>query len=79
MLVVWFSSQSLWGLIHVVWFSSLSLWGLKKKKPLVTVKNAHSGADGQLSSDVESWITCVTSLQYTDLIASGWCMLSNSR
>ena len=59
-------------------FSSLSLWGLKKKKPLVTVKPAHSSADGQLSSDAESWITCVTSLQYTDRIASGWGTLSNS-
>lgn len=59
----------------VVVCSSLSLWGMKKKKPLVTVRPAHTGPadsdDPAAAAEAENWITCVTSLQYTDLIASG--------
>ena len=51
--------------------SSLSLWGLNKKKPLTTVKPAHLGPDDANPRDAENWITAVTSLQQTDLIASG--------
>ena len=48
------------------YYSSISLWGVLKKKPLLTVKNAHTGGDGK-----ENWITAVTALQNTDLVASG--------
>ena len=48
------------------YYSSISLWGVLKKKPLVTVKNAHVCGEGK-----QNWITAVTALQNTDLVASG--------
>lgn len=58
--------------------NSICLWGLVKKKPMVTVRNAHgrrssdAGTNGHTPSPTtENWITAVTSLQHTDLIASG--------
>ena len=53
--------------------SSVSLWGVNKKKPLVTVKAAHSGSiGGDKMTTTENWISAVASLQYSDLVASGW-------
>ena len=51
-------------------FSSLSLWSVMKKKPLLTYKNAHHSEGSELSVE-ENWITAVTALHNTDLIASG--------
>lgn len=48
--------------------SSLCLWGVLRKKPLVTVKNAH-GQTTRIGD--ENWISSVAALQYTDLVASG--------
>ncbi|XP_061167986.1 U3 small nucleolar RNA-interacting protein 2-like isoform X2 [Saccostrea echinata] len=52
--------------------NSLSLWSMMKKKPIVTVKNAHCGQDqnGNSSTDT-NWITAVAALHNTDLVASG--------
>ena len=50
--------------------SALSLWGIMKKKPLVTVRPAH-GDPSNNQSDVTMWISSVTALLNTDLIASG--------
>lgn len=56
--------------------NSLALWVVAKKKPLVTVQNAHGRKDGDENQNIpaassENWITALTSLQHTDLIASG--------
>ncbi|XP_041347577.1 U3 small nucleolar RNA-interacting protein 2-like isoform X2 [Gigantopelta aegis] len=63
--------------------NSISLWGVMKKKPLFTVKNAHGSQNPnsaqnpdttqnkQTSVYQENWITSISSMQYTDLIASG--------
>ena len=48
--------------------SSIALWSVIKKKPLVTVRNAHPGDS---TSTQENWITSVASLQHTNLLASG--------
>lgn len=51
--------------------NSICLWSVMKKKPSVTYKNAHNGEmNGNLSHE-ENWISSVTSLQHSDLIASG--------
>ncbi|XP_069101612.1 U3 small nucleolar RNA-interacting protein 2-like [Argopecten irradians] len=55
--------------------NSLALWVVAKKKPLVTVQNAHGRKDGDENQNIpaassENWITALTSLQHTDLIAS---------
>ncbi|CAL1271348.1 unnamed protein product [Larinioides sclopetarius] len=47
---------------------SLLLWGTQKKKPMFKVTKAH-GEDEK--SEVPNWIASVTSLQNTDLVASG--------
>ena len=48
------------------------MWKTLKKKPLVTIQNAHS-AKGPNSScgDGENWITAVAALINSDLVASG--------
>eukprot|EP00794_Sanderia_malayensis_P007108 gene7108-7912_t len=49
---------------------SLSIWNIHKKKPLVTVRNAHK-IDASLNLDCkESWVTCVAAVKNGDLIAS---------
>ncbi|XP_071138149.1 U3 small nucleolar RNA-interacting protein 2-like [Mytilus galloprovincialis] len=48
--------------------NSIALWGVMKKKPMVLVRNAHSGNSEEKS---EFWISAVASLQHTDLIATG--------
>ncbi|XP_076468945.1 U3 small nucleolar RNA-interacting protein 2-like isoform X2 [Babylonia areolata] len=50
--------------------NSLSVWSVNKKKPLCVVRNAHSGPE-QSAGVGENWITAVTSLQFSDLVASG--------
>ncbi len=61
----------------VLIFSSLSVWGVMKKKPLVTVRQAHSCKAQSATTPVESassqehWITAVTAFQNSDLVASG--------
>lgn len=52
-------------------FSSIALWGVMKKKPLTTIENAHSGNPDDPTTLKSNWITSVTSLQHTDLVASG--------
>ncbi|GBN48704.1 U3 small nucleolar RNA-interacting protein 2 [Araneus ventricosus] len=47
---------------------SLLLWGTQKKKPMFKVALAH-GEDEE--SEVSNWIVSVTTLQNTDLVASG--------
>ena len=47
---------------------SVCLWSNKKKKPLVTYRNAHLK---QQSSS--SWITSVAALKNSDLVATGSC------
>jgi hypothetical protein len=48
-----------------------------KKKPLVTVKNAHAGkpdgcdANNGLLSDNDNWVTSVAAVHNTDLVATG--------
>ncbi|GFO21212.1 ribosomal RNA processing 9, small subunit (ssu) processome component, homolog [Plakobranchus ocellatus] len=49
--------------------SSLSLWSVLKKKPVTTVKAAHN--DTGSFAGRENWITAVSALHYTDLVASG--------
>ncbi|OWF42493.1 U3 small nucleolar RNA-interacting protein 2-like isoform X2 [Mizuhopecten yessoensis] len=58
--------------------NSISLWVVTKKKPLVMVRNAHGRPDTDVNENrhnpvtsSENWITALTSLQHTDLIASG--------
>lgn len=52
--------------------NSISIWSLMKKKPVVTVKNAHHGQDQNGNSSTQTnWITCVAALHNTDLVASG--------
>lgn len=46
---------------------AISLWGLLKKKPLVTVQQAH----GMQDESNPYWITSITVFPNTDLIASG--------
>ncbi|BFZ08911.1 hypothetical protein BsWGS_11950 [Bradybaena similaris] len=48
--------------------NSVCLWSVLKKKPLVTVKNAH-GLAGHIGD--QNWISAVAASQYTDLVASG--------
>jgi hypothetical protein len=58
--------------IYFVFNSSLSLWSMMKKRPTVTVKNAHAGRDQNgNSSPGTNWITAVAALHNTDLVASG--------
>lgn len=58
--------------LHWSFYSSISIWSLMKKKPLVTVKNAHHGQDQNGNSSTQTnWITCVAALHNTDLVASG--------
>lgn len=47
-------------------FSSLCLWGMLKKKPLVTIQNAHGS--GEM---IANWITALAAHKNTDLVASG--------
>jgi len=49
---------------------SLSIFFAKKKKPITLRTNAHTNDD---SSNTEAWITAVTCLPYTDLVATGSC------
>ncbi|XP_069792959.1 U3 small nucleolar RNA-interacting protein 2 [Narcine bancroftii] len=49
---------------------SLALWTVTKKKPLVTVKAAH-GIQGDPGIEQPNWITSVTALLNSDLVASG--------
>ncbi len=49
-------------------YRHISLWSVMKKKPLCTVHKAH-GVDP--SNGVPNWISCVTALPMSDLIASG--------
>ncbi|XP_033746030.1 U3 small nucleolar RNA-interacting protein 2-like [Pecten maximus] len=58
--------------------NSIALWVVAKKKPLVTIQNAHGRKDEDGDQNIhkhvassENWITALTSLQHTDLIASG--------
>lgn len=46
---------------------SVCLWSVMKKKPLNTVKNAHPNSN----SSVSPWITAVTALINSDLVATG--------
>jgi ribosomal RNA-processing protein 9 len=48
--------------------NSLAVWSVMKKKPIALTPNAHS-TDGK--NTAENWISSVTSLTYTDLVASG--------
>ena len=56
---------------------SLSVWNVHKKRPLVTIRNAHkvtvddSQVDG--TSCKESWVTAVAAVKNCDLVASGNC------
>jgi len=50
--------------------NTLALWGIHKKKPITTVVNAHSGT-GDVQNTDESWISAVTALPNSDLIATG--------
>lgn len=57
-------------------FSTLSLWGAMKKKPLVTVRDAHGSKESEVSGsrphgEEENWITAVAALHNSDLLASG--------
>ncbi|KAK3800751.1 hypothetical protein RRG08_003155 [Elysia crispata] len=49
--------------------SSVSLWSVLKKKPMTTVKAAHN-EHGDFTGS-ENWITAVSALHHTDLVASG--------
>ena len=52
--------------------NSLAVYGLMKKKPLVTVHNAHPGSDEEdTKKGGENWISAVAALTNTDLAASG--------
>lgn len=52
--------------------NSLAVYGVLKKKPLVTVRNAHQGGeDGAAKDGGENWICSVAALTNTDLAASG--------
>ncbi|XP_048742286.2 U3 small nucleolar RNA-interacting protein 2-like isoform X2 [Ostrea edulis] len=52
--------------------NSLSLWSMMKKRPTVTVRNAHAGRDQNGNSSIgTNWITAVAALHNTDLVASG--------
>ena len=42
-----------------------------KKKPLYTLRNAHHREGMETPTSDENWITAVTALHNTDLIASG--------
>ena len=46
-----------------------------KKKPLVRVPNAHGHFNDERLPDKECWISAVSALQHTDLIASGKLLL----
>jgi len=54
-------------------FSSIALWSILKKKPLVTVKNAHNGKSlGDIRNESnDNWISAVAAVHNTDLVASG--------
>ena len=58
-----------------IYFSSISLWTTQKKKPIFTHALAHgfyqfhSATEGLI--ETPRWITSITSLPYSDLIASG--------
>ncbi|XP_061473904.1 U3 small nucleolar RNA-interacting protein 2 [Rhineura floridana] len=49
---------------------SVALWGLSKKKPLTTVKKAHS-LYGTLGMEQPYWISSVAALLNSDLVATG--------
>ncbi|XP_074661787.1 U3 small nucleolar RNA-interacting protein 2-like isoform X2 [Tubulanus polymorphus] len=56
--------------------NSLAVWSVMKKKPCALIRNAHSNStdDTEInttSKPEENWISAVSSLQHTDLIASG--------
>jgi ribosomal RNA-processing protein 9 len=51
--------------------NSLAIWGTMKKKPLMTVKDAHPGPSDTDKSAVKCWITAVAALPHTDLLVSG--------
>lgn len=62
--------------VLVYLFSTLSLWGAMKKKPLVTVRDAHGSVGSEVSGsrphvEEENWITAVAALHNSDLLASG--------
>ncbi len=50
---------------------SLSIWNIHKKKPLVTIRNAHKIEKPELSDCKESWVTSVAAVRNSDLVASG--------
>ena len=49
--------------------SSLGLWSVMKKKPQALVKHHMI----PVSSSCDHWVTSVTTLPFTDLLASGIC------
>lgn len=49
---------------------SLSIWNIHKKKPLVTIRNAHKIEKPELSDCKESWVTSVAAVRNSDLVAS---------
>uniref|UniRef100_A0A7N4NMH3 U3 small nucleolar RNA-interacting protein 2 n=1 Tax=Sarcophilus harrisii TaxID=9305 RepID=A0A7N4NMH3_SARHA len=50
---------------------SLALWGLSKKRPLTLQQKAH-GMRGEEGLEQPFWVSSVTALLNTDLVASGW-------
>ena len=46
--------------------ATLNVWNINKKKPILTVKDAHDDRNNQ-----KSWISAVGTLKNTDLFASG--------
>jgi WD40 repeat protein len=58
--------------------SSLAIWSISKKKPILTVKNAHKSNESG-NSDQTSWIISVASFHNTDLVASGKYLINYKR
>ena len=74
-------------IINNLFFSSLALWSTERKKPVVTVKNAHGdklvngtetvngnseAVNGNSAGPLpENWITAIAALHNTDFVVSG--------
>ena len=49
----------------------VSVWGTMKKKPLLTVREAHGVDGGEGGSGVANWVSAVAAMPMSDLIATG--------
>uniref|UniRef100_A0AAY4E2W9 U3 small nucleolar RNA-interacting protein 2 n=1 Tax=Denticeps clupeoides TaxID=299321 RepID=A0AAY4E2W9_9TELE len=63
-------SQLVFHVLNPFFFSSVSLWTVNKKKPLVTVKQAH-GSHGDVGLEQPYWVSSVAALHNSDTVASG--------